>query len=132
MKKSVKSTLVLVAICAVTAILLALTNAITAPIIKANQDKAANEALKAKWLVNRADEDVTVTDTGDAGNTGDTTDTDVTETTAPDTTPPTTETPDVTKPSEKGCGSSLPAMGLLPVLAGGWLTLRRRKKASER
>lgn len=94
--------------------------------------KAGNEALKAKWLVNRADEDVTVTDTGDAGNTGDTTDTDVTETTAPDTTPPTTETPDVTKPSEKGCGSSLPAMGLLPVLAGGWLTLRRRKKASER
>ena len=45
MKKSVKSTLVLVAICAVTAILLALTNAITAPTIKANQDKAANEAL---------------------------------------------------------------------------------------
>lgn len=45
MKKSVKSTLVLVVICAVTAILLALTNAITAPTIKANQDKAANEAL---------------------------------------------------------------------------------------
>ena len=45
MKKSVKSTLVLVVICAVTAILLALTNAFTAPIIKANQDKAANEAL---------------------------------------------------------------------------------------
>ena len=45
MKKSVKSTLVLVVICAVTAILLALTNAITAPTIQANQDKAANEAL---------------------------------------------------------------------------------------
>ena len=45
MKRSVKSTLVLVVICAVTAILLALTNAITAPTIKANQDKAANEAL---------------------------------------------------------------------------------------
>ena len=94
--------------------------------------KAGNEALKAKWLVNRADEDVTVTDTGDAGNTGDTTDTDVTETTAPDTTPPTTETPNETKPSEKGCGSSLSATGMLPVLAGGWLTLRRRKKESER
>ena len=45
MKRSVKSTLVLVVICAVTAILLALTNAITAPTIQANQDKAANEAL---------------------------------------------------------------------------------------
>lgn len=45
MKKSVKSTLVLVVICAVTAVLLALTNAITAPTIQANQDKAANEAL---------------------------------------------------------------------------------------
>ena len=45
MKKSVQSTLVLVAICAVMAVLLALTNSITAPIIKQNQDAAANEAL---------------------------------------------------------------------------------------
>ena len=45
MKKSVQSTLVLVAICAIMAILLAVTNAITAPIIKENQDAAANEAL---------------------------------------------------------------------------------------
>ena len=45
MKKSVQSTLVLVAICAVMAILLAVTNAKTAPIIKQNQDAAANEAL---------------------------------------------------------------------------------------
>ena len=45
MKKSVQSTVVLVAICAVMAILLALTNAVTAPIIKINQDNAANEAL---------------------------------------------------------------------------------------
>ena len=45
MKKSVTSTLVLVAICAVMAILLALTNSITAPIIKQNQEAAANEAL---------------------------------------------------------------------------------------
>lgn len=45
MKKSVQSTIVLVAICAVMAILLALTNAVTAPIIKINQDNAANEAL---------------------------------------------------------------------------------------
>ncbi len=45
MKRSVTSTLVLVAICAVMAILLALTNSITAPIIQKNQDAAANEAL---------------------------------------------------------------------------------------
>ena len=45
MKKSVTSTLVLFAICAVMAILLALTNSITAPIIQKNQEAAANEAL---------------------------------------------------------------------------------------
>lgn len=45
MKKSVQSTLVLVAICAVMAILLALTNSITAPIIKENQEAAALRAL---------------------------------------------------------------------------------------
>ncbi len=45
MKKSVTSTLVLVSICAVIAILLALTNSITAPIIQKNQEAAANEAL---------------------------------------------------------------------------------------
>lgn len=45
MKKSVKSTLVLVGICAVMAVLLALTNAITAPIIEKNAAAAANEAL---------------------------------------------------------------------------------------
>ena len=46
MKKSVTSTVVLVAICAIMAILLALTNAITAPIIQKNQEAAANEALR--------------------------------------------------------------------------------------
>ncbi len=45
MKKSVTSTLVLVCICAVMAILLAITNQITAPIIAENQNAAANEAL---------------------------------------------------------------------------------------
>ena len=45
MKKSIVNTLVLVCICAVMAVLLALTNAITAPIIKKNQDAAANAAL---------------------------------------------------------------------------------------
>ena len=45
MKNHIKSTLVLVSICAVMAVLLALTNSITAPIIQKNQDAAANEAL---------------------------------------------------------------------------------------
>lgn len=45
MKNQVKSTLALVCICAVMAVLLAITNSITAPIIKENQDAAANEAL---------------------------------------------------------------------------------------
>ena len=45
MKKSVKSILVLVCICAVMSLLLALTNALTAPIIEKNQNAAANEAL---------------------------------------------------------------------------------------
>lgn len=45
MNKSVKSTLVLVCICAAISILLALTNAVTAPIIEKNQAAAANAAL---------------------------------------------------------------------------------------
>ena len=45
MKKSVKSTLTLVCICAVMAVLLSLTNAITAPIIEKNQSEAAKQAL---------------------------------------------------------------------------------------
>lgn len=45
MKKSVLSTVALVGICAVMAILLALTNFITAPIIEKNQEAAANAAL---------------------------------------------------------------------------------------
>lgn len=45
MSKSLKSIFALVAICAVMAILLALTNQLTAPIIKENQEAAANEAL---------------------------------------------------------------------------------------
>ena len=46
MKKSVVSTLVLVCICAVMAILLAVTNMITAPIIQEKMEQAANAALK--------------------------------------------------------------------------------------
>ena len=45
MKKSINSVLVLVCICAAVALLMALTNFITAPIIKRNEDKNANAAL---------------------------------------------------------------------------------------
>ena len=45
MNKSVKNTLVLVVICAVMAALIAVTNAITAPIIKAKQEAATAGAL---------------------------------------------------------------------------------------
>ena len=45
MKKSVKSILVLVCICAVVSVLLALTNSITDPMIQANEQKNANAAL---------------------------------------------------------------------------------------
>ncbi|MBE6656815.1 MAG: FMN-binding protein [Ruminococcaceae bacterium] len=45
MKKSVKSIAVLVSICAVVSVILALTNAITAPIITQNEEMAANAAL---------------------------------------------------------------------------------------
>ena len=45
MKKSVKSIVVLVSICAVVSVLLALTNAVTAPIITQNEEKSANAAL---------------------------------------------------------------------------------------
>ena len=47
MKKMLQSTLVLVCICAAISLLLAVTNAITAPIIAQNQSAAANEALLA-------------------------------------------------------------------------------------
>lgn len=46
MKKAVLNTLILVCICGVMSLLLAVTNLITDPIIKANQDKAALESLK--------------------------------------------------------------------------------------
>ena len=45
MKKYLKSVLALVCICAVVSVLMALTNAITAPIIEKNQTAAANQAL---------------------------------------------------------------------------------------
>ncbi|MBQ8331019.1 MAG: FMN-binding protein [Clostridia bacterium] len=45
MKKSIKSILVLVCICATVSVLLALTNSITAPIIQKNEQKNANAAL---------------------------------------------------------------------------------------
>lgn len=46
MMKSVKSVVTLLCICAVMAVMMAITNAITAPIIAQNQAAAANDALK--------------------------------------------------------------------------------------
>lgn len=94
--------------------------------------KAANQALKAKWLVNRADEDVTVTDTGDRGETT----AETAETAAPDTIPETvpdtaedTTDSDETAPAKKtGCASSLPAPGMIPALLGGWIAARRKRE----
>ena len=45
MKKSIKSILVMVCICAVVSVVLSVTNSITAPIIKQNEQKNANQAL---------------------------------------------------------------------------------------
>ena len=45
MKKSIKSLAVLIGICAFVAVIIALTNSITAPIIEANEAKKSNEAL---------------------------------------------------------------------------------------
>ena len=45
MKKSIRSTFVLVCICAAVSLLLAITNSVTAPIIEENQNAAAQEAL---------------------------------------------------------------------------------------
>ena len=45
MKNQIKSVLVLVCICTVTALLLALTNSFTAPIIEESQKAQANAAL---------------------------------------------------------------------------------------
>ena len=97
--------------------------------------KAGNEALKAKWLVNRADEDVIVTDHGDTADTTDSssetnTPADPDTTVVPDTTTATdlTDTPDDTKPSGKGCASTLSLLSALPVCAAAVLFKRKRRK----
>ncbi|MBP3699616.1 MAG: FMN-binding protein [Oscillospiraceae bacterium] len=62
MKKSIMSTVVLVAICSVMALLLAATNLITAPIIQKNQDAAANQALLEVMPEGEGFEKVDITD----------------------------------------------------------------------
>lgn len=59
MKNNIKTVVALSLICAVVAVLLAVGNAITAPIIKKNQDAAANESLK---IVMPDGEDFTLVD----------------------------------------------------------------------
>ena len=87
--------------------------------------KAANEALKAKWLVNRADGDVNITDQGDTDSTSAESDP-TSETTAP-TAPDITDAPDETKPSGKGCGASLLGLWSLAVTAMGWMLLKKKE-----
>ncbi len=87
--------------------------------------KAANEALKTKWLVNRADEDVTVTDNGDTVDTAEPTS--PADTSAPVDTPPSSSAD--TSPSDEsgahngdtlksGCRSTVTVsvVWILPVL----------------
>lgn len=96
--------------------------------------KTANEALKTKWLINRADEDVVVTDTGD---TADTLSAD-TDTQAPnDTTAEQAGSSDTTsgdegtdtgKPSG-GCRSAIAPALLFPVTAlAAWIPGRKRRE----
>ena len=46
MRNQIKTVVALVAICAVVAVMMALTNYITAPLIKENEEQAVNEALR--------------------------------------------------------------------------------------
>ncbi len=62
MKKGLKNTLVLVAICAVMALLMALTNYITAPVIAANQAAATERALQQVMPEGQGFEAVALTD----------------------------------------------------------------------
>ena len=95
--------------------------------------KAGNEALKAKWLVNRADADVIVTDKGEGTpNSGTGTDMLPTET-APSVEPDTTDNATTTAPEEytaegKGCGASLCGSAGAAAAAMGWALLRKRKE----
>ena len=98
--------------------------------------KAANEALKAKWLVNRADEDVVVTDMGDTADTlPANTDTDTqapTDTTAEQTGSSDTTSEeggtDTGNPSG-GCRSAIAPALLFPVTAlAAWILGRKKRE----
>lgn len=95
--------------------------------------KAANKALKAKWLVNRADEEIVVTDKGEGNtNSGTCTDAPPAETTPsvePDTTDdsPTATAPEETTAEEKGCGASLLGASTAVAAALGYTLLKKRK-----
>ena len=80
--------------------------------------KNANEALKAKWLVNRADEEVTITDTGDNTVTDDTDSGSANPETAPVTDPEgTSDSNQTSAPSQnEGCASALSVSALLVFL----------------
>ncbi len=94
--------------------------------------KAANEALKAKWLVNRADEDVTVTDHGDEAETAAPMDTaEPSETNESLTNPPSTENHNgesETAPTQSGCNSVVSVSVALPLLALAAYAVSRKKR----
>ncbi|MBQ9151253.1 MAG: hypothetical protein IJX72_03305, partial [Clostridia bacterium] len=100
--------------------------------------KAANEALKAKWLVNRADEDVTITDAGDAVETTTPADTaapvdtgngiPADSDTALSTTEDATDSSNGGDPSKSGCQSVVSVAWMLPVLLLTARTVGRKKR----
>ena len=98
--------------------------------------KAANEALKTKWLVNRADEDVVVTDMGDTADTlPANTDTDTqapTDTTAEQTGSSDTTSEEVgtdTGNPSGGCRSAIAPALLFPVTAlAAWILGRKKRE----
>jgi hypothetical protein len=94
--------------------------------------KAANEALKAKWLVNRADEDVTVTDHDDEAETAAPMDTaEPSETNGSLTNPPATENQNgesETAPTQSGCSSVVSVSVALSLLALAAYAVSRKKR----
>ena len=95
--------------------------------------KAANEALKAKWLVNRADEDIVITDTGDTVETTAPADTTASADTQAPTTSPSTDVPADSdsngNTSTGGCQSVVSVIWMLPLaVLTPWLVSRKKRE----
>ena len=95
--------------------------------------KAANEALKAKWLVNRADEDIVITDTGDTAETAMPADTTTSADTHAPITSPSTDAPADRDPdgdtTKDGCQSAVSVICMLPVtVLTAWVVGRKKRE----